>query len=155
MNWKYKLQKFMIGRYGPDELYQFLLILYVLLFIIEVFINSKVINIIELLIILFMFYRFFSKNIYKRRRENDIYLNIKKKLLKPFKDIKRNYKNRNYYVYKKCSKCKTTLKLPLPSKKGIQKVKCPICKKRIKFICFRKEKVEVINKVKVTKKKRS
>mgnify|MGYP003306016161 FL=1 len=144
MNFRYKLQKIMMGRYGPDELYKFLLWLYILLFIIELIFGFTILNIMEMIIVLIMFYRFFSKNIYKRRKENEIYLKIKKKVMKPFRNIKRNYKDRNYYVYKVCSKCKTTLKLPLPSKRGIQKVKCPTCKKRIKFMCFRQEKIEVI-----------
>ena len=139
-----KLRRFMIGRYGIDDLYNFLFRLYLILFLIDVFINSKILTIIELIIVIIMFYRFLSKNIYTRQKENKEYLKLKKKVLKPFNTIKRNYKDRDYYVYKKCKYCKTTLKLPLPKKRGIQYVKCPKCKKRIKFICFRQEKVEVI-----------
>ena len=144
MKWINKLQKFMIGRYGPDELYNFLLKLYIILFIIDLFFNSLALTIIELLIVIIMFYRFLSKNIYKRRKENNKYLRLKNKILKPFNNIKRNFKDKDYYVYKKCHKCKTTLKLPLPPKRGIQHVKCPKCKNRIKFLCLRQEKIEVI-----------
>jgi len=91
-----------------------------------------------------MFYRFFSKKITIRRKENEQFLKLKKKVLKPFKNIKRNYQDRDYYVYKKCKSCKSTLKLPLPPKRGIQHVKCPTCKKKFKFLCLRQEKVEVI-----------
>lgn len=139
-----KIQKFMLGRYGVDELYKFLLRIYLILFLIDIFINSKVLTILELIIVIIMFYRFLSKNIYTRQKENRYYLKFKKEVLKPFNNIKRNYKDRDYYVYKKCKYCKTTLKLPLPKKRGIQHVKCPKCKNRIKFICFRQEKVEVI-----------
>jgi len=139
-----KLRKFMIGRYGPDELYTFLFRLYLVLFLIDIFINSKILTILELIIVVIMFYRFLSKNIYCRQKENREYLKLKKKVLKPFGNLKRNFKDRDYYVYKKCSNCRTTLKLPLPKKRGIQHVKCPKCKKKIKFLCFREEKVEVI-----------
>ena len=132
-----KLRRFMIGRYGIDDLYNFLFRLYLILFLIDIFINSKILTIIELIIVIIMFYRFLSKNIYTRQTENKEFLKLKSKVLKPFN-------NRDYYVYKKCKYCKTTLKLPLPKKRGIQHVKCPKCKKRIKFICFRQEKVEVI-----------
>lgn len=144
MKWINKIQKFMIGRYGPDELYNFLLKLYLLIFIINLFFNSNILNIIELLVIIIMFYRFFSKNIYNRKKENIKYLKLKNQLLKPLKNIKRNFKDRDYYVYKKCPKCKTTLKLPLPPKRGVQHTKCPNCQNRIKFICLRQQKVEVI-----------
>lgn len=141
-----KIQKFMTGRYGPDDLYKFLLKIYILLFIIDLFINSNILIILELIIVLIMSYRLLSKNIYTRQKENKTYLNLKNKVLKPFNNIKRNFKDRDYHVYKKCKKCKSTLKLPLPSKRGIQHVKCPKCKNKITFLCIRQEKIEVIKK---------
>ena len=148
MDWRYKLQKFMAGRYGPDELYNFLLKFYILLFIIELFVKSKILNFIELFVVLFLFYRFFSRNISRRSKENYYFLKLKKQILKLFQNIKRNYLDRDYYVYKKCYKCNTTLKLPLPPKRGVQRVKCPTCKNRIKFFCIREQKVEVVKKSK-------
>ena len=139
-----KLQKFMSGRYGPDDLYNFLLILYILLFVISLFFKTNIITILQLLIVITMFYRFFSKNIYTRQKENKLYLKLKNKVLKPFNNIKRNFKDRHYHVYKKCKKCKSILKLPLPSKRGIQHVKCPKCKHKFKFLCLRQEKIEII-----------
>ena len=141
-----KLRIFMKDRYGMDDLYNFLLRVYLILFLINIFINSKILNIIELIIVIIMLYRVLSKNIYTRQKENRYYLKFKKEVLKPINNIKRNFKDRDYNVYKKCKYCKTTLKLPLPKKKGIQHVKCPKCKKRQKFICFRQEKVEIIKK---------
>ena len=141
-----KLRKFMIGRYGIDDLYNFLFRLYLVLFLMDIFINSRVLIIIELIVVVIMFYRVLSKNIYTRQKENRTYLKLKKEVLKPINNIKRNFKDRDYYVYKKCHKCKTTLKLPLPKKRGIQHVKCPKCKNKIKFISIRQEKVEVIKK---------
>ena len=61
-----KIQKFMVGRYGPDELYKFLFKCYVALIIINLFLHNKVISLLELGIIIYMFYSFFSKNCYKR-----------------------------------------------------------------------------------------
>ena len=57
--------------------------------------------------------------------------------------LKRNIKDKEH-VYKKCSKCKTVLKLPLPSKKGFQKAKCPKCKKSLTLFTFKQEKIELI-----------
>jgi len=144
MKWMYKIQKFMIGRYGPDDLYHFLFKFYIFLILIDLFINFRLLGMLELIVAIIMLYRFFSKNKKKRRKENNWYLDVKKEVLKPFKNIKRNYQDRKLYVYKKCHKCKTTLKLPLPSKRGVQHVKCPKCKNKMTFLCFRKEKIEVI-----------
>lgn len=141
-----KIQKFMQGRYGPDELYKFLLYLYLILFIINIFLKSSILDVIELLIVITMFYRFFSKKMYTRQIENQKYLRLKKHINNTIQNIKRNYHNREYNIYKKCPKCKTTLKLPLPNKRGIQHVKCPKCKNRFKFITLRQQKIEIIKK---------
>jgi len=139
-----KIQKFMYGRYvRPDELHKFLFWLYVILFIINLFLNNKVLKVLELLIILIIFYRMFSKNIYKRNNENQKFLKIKNKLLKPFSNIRRNIKDKNH-IYKKCSKCKTVLKLPVPIERGIKHAKCPGCKKRVRVLALKRLKIEVI-----------
>ena len=60
MKYIYKIQKFMQGRYGVDELYKFLLGLYFSLFVINLFFKSFILEIIGLVIVIFTFYRFFS-----------------------------------------------------------------------------------------------
>ena len=138
-----KIRKFMYGRYGPDELYRFQLILYLITIFISIFIKSKILSVIQLLLIISIFFRPMSKKIYKRSNENQIYLKIKNKIAKPFINIKRNIKDKDH-IYKKCNKCKTTLKLPLPSKRGIKHAKCPHCGKRITLFALKKEKIEII-----------
>lgn len=90
-----------------------------------------------------MFYRFFSKKIYKRSNENQKYLKIKNNLLKPFKNFKRNMKDKDY-IYKKCNNCKKTLRLPLPYERGIKHTKCPNCKKKLTIFVLKKQKIEII-----------
>lgn len=140
-----KIQRFMYGRYGSDELYMFLFKIYLVLFFINLFCKLDILTYIELFLIIFMLYRFFSKNLYKRRRENTIFLNIKKKILKPFDVLKKNICDKNH-VYKKCHKCKTILKLPLPIKRGIKTAKCPNCGNKVKLLVLKKEKIEIIRK---------
>ena len=67
-----KLRTFMIGRYGIDDLYKVLLVIYTILILINIFIRSKIIAVIEVLLIIIMIYRILSKNIYQRRKENDM-----------------------------------------------------------------------------------
>ena len=145
MNFIYKLQRFMYGRYGVDDLYHFMIKLYLVLFLINIFINNKVLSSLELLIFIIIFYRFLSKNISSRRKENDLYLKIKNIVLKPFTNIRRNIKDKNH-IYKKCYKCNTTLKLPLPNKRGIKHAKCPECGKKVTLFALKKQRVEVIYK---------
>ncbi len=137
------LQKFMYGRYGYDDLYKFLFKFYIVLFIINLFIRNNILVIVEFITIIVMFYRFFSKNIYKRSNENQKFIEIKNKMLKPFDNIKRNRKDKNH-IYKKCHKCKTILKLPLPMKRGFKHAKCPECGKRVTLFAFKYQKIEKI-----------
>ena len=147
-----KIQKFMYGRYGLDSLGNFLFKVYLVLLVVNLFVNSSILAWIELLLVFIVLYRFLSKKNYKRSDENVKFLKIKKKILKPFSNIKRNIKDKNH-VYKKCRSCKTTLKLPIPDKRGIKKVKCPDCKKKNKFLILKKTKVELIKDKKNKKKK--
>ena len=129
----------MIGRNGPDNLYNFLFFLYVILLFVNLFVNSVIIFYVEMLVIVFMFYRFFSKNVIRRRYENNLYLKIKDIIKHPFKT-----NNDKDHIYKKCHKCKTILRLPLPAERGVKNAKCPTCGNRVKFLCLRKQKVEII-----------
>ena len=66
MNFINKFRIFMNGRYGYDELYRFLFKVYLFILIIDLFVNFLPLSILELIIIIVMFYRFFSKNTYRR-----------------------------------------------------------------------------------------
>ena len=136
-----KQQKFMYGRYGVDEFYSFLFKLYILLFILNMFLNLSIISYIEILLVFYMFFRVFSKNIYKRSNENVRFLKLKKKILKPFSLTK--IKD-NDYVYKKCKRCHKILRLPIPYERGIKIVKCPECGNKNRVLVLKKQKIEII-----------
>ena len=144
MKWLYKIQRFMIGRYGIDELYKFLFNVYLILFFPNIFLRNSIITKIEFIILFIAIYRVLSKNIKQRRKENKLFLKVKKNVIKPFLNIKRNLQDKEH-IYKKCS-CGTTLKLPLPKKYGIKHAKCPDCKKRVAFLALKKEKIIIIPK---------
>lgn len=137
-----RFKKFMNGRYGIDDLYYANFYLYIALMLINIIVKSQLINIICFILIIIMLLRFFSKSTTKRKKENEKFLDIKSKIIEPFKTLKRNYKSD--YIYKKCPRCKTTLKLPLPLQIGIKHAKCPKCQKRISMLVLRKQKVEII-----------
>ncbi|MGM9876010.1 MAG: hypothetical protein ACI310_02145 [Bacilli bacterium] len=136
-----KLRTFMIGRYGIDELYKVLSIVYFILILVNIFIRSKIITILEILLIIIIFYRFLSKNIKQRRKENDLYLKIKNKVVSVFNYNKKKYKDRNTHMYKKCPNCGQKIRLPL--KKGRHTVKCPKCNYKFEVKCHKNEKVKV------------
>ncbi|OLA35277.1 MAG: hypothetical protein BHW38_00925 [Firmicutes bacterium CAG:321_26_22] len=133
--------KFMKDRYGVDELYKFLLLICFVLLVINTFISNNVIRLFEVLLIVIIFYRYMSKNIKLRKKENDKYLEIKNKIIKLFDYNKKKYKDRNTHMYKKCPKCKQKIRLPL--KKGKHTVKCPNCGNKFDVTCHKDEKIKV------------
>ena len=133
--------KFMKDRYGIDELYKFLLLICFVLIVINTFVSNNIIRLFEVLLIVIIFYRYMSKNIKLRKKENDKYLEIKDKIIKLFDYNKKKYKDRNTHMYKKCPKCKQKIRLPL--KKGKHTVKCPNCGNRFDVACHKDEKVKV------------
>ena len=139
----YKIQRFMDGRYGIDELSNFLFKIYIALVILNIFIDNYLISILELIIIIIMIYRTLSKNINKRKQENIKFIKVKKQIIKPFISIKKNISDKEY-IYRKCNGCKKVLKLPIPFERGIKHVKCPNCKKKITTLVLKKQKVEII-----------
>lgn len=133
--------KFMKDRYGIDELYKFLLLICFVLLVINTFISNNIIRLFEVLLIVIIFYRYMSKNIKLRKKENDKYLEIKNKIIKLFDYNKKKYKDRNTHMYKKCPKCKQKIRLPL--KKGKHTVKCPNCGNKFDVTCHKDEKIKV------------
>ena len=71
-------RRFMQGRYGVDHFSHFLVILAFLLMFIQLFIHHDVIrlviSVLVMIILVFSYYRTFSRNHYQRYRENEWYL---------------------------------------------------------------------------------
>ncbi len=131
MNMGYKLRKFMTGRYGPDRLWRALLVFYLIGIIIAniLYRFSKpayyVMFIISSAVFIFAIYRVFSKNIEKRRQENQQWLNFIYGIKRKFRFEKDKLSQRKTHKFVKCSQCKKVLRIP--KNKGKIKVNCPHC----------------------------
>ena len=144
---KEKFIRFMYGRYGVyglDDLYKFLsyssIVLIILAFIAStvtpvgparLIVSSSFTGVI-LLIAGFNMFRFLSKNIVARRKENERFVRLKK-ALKRFFTLNTSYGTRSAnrdgetLIFRDCTYCGSILRLP--RRKGRNKVKCPRCSK--------------------------
>ena len=129
----YKMANFFQGRYGIDELYKFLFILFWIIAILSIFIRNPIIYLLEILICVFMFYRSLSRNIYKRQSENMRYLKMRDKVRGKITLQKRKWSERKTHIYRKCPNCKAEIRLP--KKKGKHVCTCPRCKKDFEVKC--------------------
>ncbi len=123
---KFKLMMFMQGRNGPDDLYKGCLVLYLLLLVVNMFLNSRIITGLLSVILVIVFFRFFSKNISARHRENAKYLVLKSRVKNVLSTFKKRFSDREH-VYRKCPACHATLRFP--RKKGLHGAVCPKCRK--------------------------
>ena len=123
-----RIARFMVGRYGTDRLYHFLMVLCAVLIVLNIFIGSLIISALELVILAYASYRVFSKNIYKRQTENTAFLRMVEKPDKYINLLKCKHRDRKTHVYKKCPSCRNNLRLP--KEKGKHTVVCPCCKNR-------------------------
>ncbi len=123
-----RFARFMMGRYGVDKLYYFLLGVCFVLIVINIFIGSYIISTLETLLLIYSIYRLLSRNIYKRQRENEKFLKLIDKPKKFINLQKCKHRDKKTHVYKKCPSCKNNLRLP--REKGKHTVVCPCCKNR-------------------------
>lgn len=131
---KEKLAAFFYGRYGVDQLYRFLLGVWLVLAITGIVLGffegtavaSMIVSILTTLLIVYMFFRVLSKNIVARRVENNKYMAIRNKVVGWFKLQLRRFKERKTHSFKKCPHCKKTVRLR--KIKGEHTVLCPLCK---------------------------
>ena len=129
-NW---LRDFMAGRYGPDQLYFFLFILAVICMIV-----SRICMSIPALSLAFLFagyallvfalFRMLSRNVYKRRRENDRFLRFWWPVRQWFVNQRMRFKCRKTHRFFRCPSCKNLLRVPRG--KGKITITCPRCGER-------------------------
>ena len=119
------LVRFMSGRYGADSLYYFLLALYFVLVVVNLFVGSYIIYLLSIAALVYAVFRAMSRNIYKRQRENQWFLKVSEKPRGFIKLLSNKWRDRKTHVYKKCPQCKSTLRLP--KVKGEHSVRCPRC----------------------------
>ena len=123
---KEKFQRFMVGRYGADALSKFMVVLAVVLWIMNIFTDSRFFYSWGVLILILAYARMFSRNIQKRYQENQKYLEIKAKVLARFRKEKSNMEQRKTHHIYKCPTCKQ--KIRIPRGKGRICITCPKCK---------------------------
>ena len=123
---KEKFLRFMIVRYGVDELGKYSLYLTIALLILGLFVRSRFLNGVTFLIVLLLYFRMFSKNYAQRRKENDLFLKYKNQVVLFFNKEKRMMQDRvKFHIYT-CPSCGQ--KIRIPRGKGKIAITCPKCK---------------------------
>ena len=122
-----RIIRFMYGRNGNDKLNSALFWVYFVLLLVNIFLKSIVLWILELILVALYMFRFLSRNVYRRQKENRAFLKVWNRFTAFFKLQKNKFRDRKTHVYRKCEYCHVNLRLP--KKKGKHTVRCPHCAK--------------------------
>lgn len=124
-NW---LRKFMIGRYGPDQFGMAILILSLILSLITSFTGWAAVSVASYVLLLLAFFRMLSRNMPRRRAENDRFLRFWWPVRTWFRKGIDRFKARKQYKFFKCPACGNNLRVP--KGKGKIRITCPKCGER-------------------------
>ena len=125
-NLKMKFARFMQGRNGVDQLSQFLNIIVMILLIVAIFTKSVIIDWIPFVIMGYMYFRIFSKNIPKRSMENQKFCNMRYDLAIKKNNWKKEWEQRKIYRFFRCPMCHQ--KVRVPKGRGKICITCPKCR---------------------------
>ena len=123
---KERMQRFMAGRYGNDQLNQFIFIVAIISMVLEIITRQSLFYTLTLVLLILAYVRVFSRNINKRYEENMKFLQKKDAILNKFR--KQKYyaaQRRNFHIYT-CPQCKQ--KIRVPRGKGNIQITCPKCR---------------------------
>lgn len=131
MRLRERFQRMMYGRYGNDQLGMFCFFAYLAIwFVTMLFRGSRVaavLTVISYMFAIVYFFRFFSRNIYRRQQENQKFLSVFSKVQTYVKYCRFRFQER--HSTKKlfrCPKCHQMIRVPRGH--GKVAIRCPKCK---------------------------
>lgn len=101
-----KFARFMAGRYGMDTMGRFTIGLALFLVVINYIFTSRIINLLVWILLILAYYRMFSRNVYKRSSENQVFLNKTYKIRHWFYTQKILFGQRKTHHIYRCPSCK-------------------------------------------------
>lgn len=122
--------RFMSGRYGMDYLSRMLIYVSCGLLLITIVLNSSVLYAIALGIMVYAYFRMFSRNVSKRYAENQAYLKVRYRVIAGVNKFVARLRDSKTHKIFKCPGCGQ--KIRVPRHKGKISIKCPKC--RIEFV---------------------
>ena len=106
----------MAGRNGNDQLNRFLLLADVILLLLAGLLGRRglgsLLYMLVLALLALTYYRMFSRDLYRRRSENERYLREKEKLRAKGRILRERWAQRKDYKFFTCPSCKAVMRVP-------------------------------------------
>jgi len=125
-NLKMKFARFMQGRNGVDQLSQFLNIVVLILLVVSIFTKSVILDWLPFVVMGYMYFRIFSRNIPKRSVENQKFCNMRYDFAIKKNNWKKEWEQRKIYRFFRCPMCHQ--KVRVPKGRGKICITCPKCR---------------------------
>lgn len=117
-------QRFMYGRYGNDQLNTALVVLYLILWLLEMITHFSLFGLLSTILVFVVLFRMLSRNLYKRREENVKFLRRADPVIRWYR-LQRTMRRDKDHIYFKCPNCSQQLRVPRG--KGKITVTCRSC----------------------------
>lgn len=128
----YKFACFMQGRNGADSLYRAMFVAFLIVAVVRWFVFWKPLAIalwaLSGALVFGMLFRCFSRNLYARRRENEWWLRLTRRVRGWGKLMRNRWRDRRTHVFRRCPFCDAVVRLPR-TKKGKRVCNCPRCRR--------------------------
>lgn len=121
-----KRRRFMTGRYGVDQLSRLYLVLTLVLLVLSMITKLPIFYGLAIILLIYMYYRMFSKNTTKMYAQNQKYLNMRYQIVVKWNNAKKHFAQRKEYRFYRCPKCHQ--KVRVPRGKGKICITCPKCR---------------------------
>ena len=123
-----KFYQFMSERNGVDDLARMHSWMVLVLLLLGIFTRLGIFSLLALVLMVYMYFRVFSRNTSKRYEENQKYLNFKYNRTVSWNRFKKHLAQRKDYRFYKCPMCKQEVRVP----KGHGKIEitCPKCREQ-------------------------
>lgn len=122
------LRKLMIGRNGPDNLGVAIIVVSLVVYLVYAILRFSFIVYISYALLGLALFRMMSRNIKRRRRENDRFIRYWWPVKTKARRAWANLRHRKTHRFYKCPSCRNTLRVP--KGKGKLQITCPKCGER-------------------------
>ena len=123
-NW---MVRFMEGRQGVDHYSRFLSIASCVLLVLSLLLDIRLLWYMALFLLVYSYFRIFSRNTVKRQAENRKYLALSYAITSKFRAKKQWAQQKKDYRFFPCPGCKAVMRVP--KGKGKIQITCPKCGK--------------------------
>ena len=120
-----RLQQFMIGRYGQDDLNKIMSITALVAMLLSMFTGWAALYPLAMVLLILCFFRMFSKNTIRRSKENQAYLKLRGKTVSGLTIRRDRFRQRKTHCFYKCPSCHSNLRVP--KGRGLISITCSQC----------------------------